>query len=177
MLDPQFAEWFSCFQTSAGQGRKDLTDEDVKSLPVYSYLIAYRPGTRPLQVASILPGRRDADQGPLSKQHARREQGAPVAINECVCGLGTTSGQPPMRERPHQSLLRGIAVVAGTTWKEIRAGATAEARTTTEAGAATEARTTTKAGTTTEARTTAKTGTAKARATETRLGSVGARAD
>ncbi len=28
----------------AGRSRKDLTDEPVKFLPVYSYLIVYRPG-------------------------------------------------------------------------------------------------------------------------------------
>src|SRR2546430_4917501 len=39
---------------SAGHSRKDLTGEDVKFFPVYSYLIVYRPQTRPLQVAAIL---------------------------------------------------------------------------------------------------------------------------
>jgi toxin ParE1/3/4 len=46
----------------AGHHRKDLTDEDVKFFPVYSYLIVYRPKTRPLQIASILHGRRDVEQ-------------------------------------------------------------------------------------------------------------------
>jgi len=31
----------------------------VKFFPVYSYLIVYRPETKPLQVVSILHGRRD----------------------------------------------------------------------------------------------------------------------
>jgi hypothetical protein len=31
----------------------------VKFFPVYSYLIVYRPATKPLQIASILHGRRD----------------------------------------------------------------------------------------------------------------------
>jgi hypothetical protein len=37
----------------AGHRRKDLTDEDVKFFPVYSYLIVYRPETNPLQIASF----------------------------------------------------------------------------------------------------------------------------
>jgi toxin ParE1/3/4 len=46
----------------AGHHRKDLTDENVKFFPVYSYLIVYRPETKPLQIASILHGRRDVEQ-------------------------------------------------------------------------------------------------------------------
>ncbi len=45
----------------AGHWRKDLTDETVKFFPVYSYLIVYRPDTKPLQIVSILHGRRDAE--------------------------------------------------------------------------------------------------------------------
>jgi plasmid stabilization system protein ParE len=43
----------------AGHHRTDLTDQDVKFFPVYSYLIVYRPETNPLQIASILHGRRN----------------------------------------------------------------------------------------------------------------------
>ena len=46
----------------AGHWRKDLTDQAVKFFPVYSYLIVYRPDTKPLQVVSILQGRRDVEQ-------------------------------------------------------------------------------------------------------------------
>lgn len=46
----------------AGHSRKDLTNEEVKFFPVYSYLIVYRPETKPLQIASILHGRRDVEQ-------------------------------------------------------------------------------------------------------------------
>jgi toxin ParE1/3/4 len=46
----------------AGHSRKDLTDVAVKLFPVYSYLIVYRPDTKPLQVVSILHGRRDLEQ-------------------------------------------------------------------------------------------------------------------
>jgi toxin ParE1/3/4 len=46
----------------AGHLRKDLTDADVKFFPVYSYLIVYRPETDPLQIASVLHGRRDVEQ-------------------------------------------------------------------------------------------------------------------
>ena len=45
-----------------GHWRKDLTDEAVKFLPVYSYLIVYRPDTRPLHIVAILQGRRDVQQ-------------------------------------------------------------------------------------------------------------------
>ena len=45
-----------------GHRRKDLTDEDVKFFPVYSYSIVDRPGTNPLQIASILHGRRNVEQ-------------------------------------------------------------------------------------------------------------------
>jgi toxin ParE1/3/4 len=45
----------------AGHWRRNLTDEAVKFFPVYSYLIVYRPDTKPLQIVSILHGRRDAE--------------------------------------------------------------------------------------------------------------------
>lgn len=45
----------------AGHRRKDLTEEDVKFFPVYSYLIVYRADTEPLQIVSILHGRRDLE--------------------------------------------------------------------------------------------------------------------
>jgi len=44
-----------------GHWRKDLTDEAVKFFPVYSYLIVYRPDTKPLHVVAILQGRRDVE--------------------------------------------------------------------------------------------------------------------
>jgi len=42
-----------------GHWRKDLTDKPVKFFPVYSYLIVYLSETKPLQIVSILHGRRD----------------------------------------------------------------------------------------------------------------------
>jgi len=45
-----------------GHWRKDLTNEAVKFFPVYSYLIVYRPDTKPLHVVAILQGRRDVQQ-------------------------------------------------------------------------------------------------------------------
>ena len=45
-----------------GHWRKDLTDEPVKFLSIYSYLIVYRPETSPLQVVAILHGRRDVEE-------------------------------------------------------------------------------------------------------------------
>lgn len=45
----------------AGHSRRDLTDQNVRFFPVYSYLIVYRPDTTPLQVVAILHGRRDLE--------------------------------------------------------------------------------------------------------------------
>lgn len=44
-----------------GHWRKDLTGDVVKFFGIYSYLIVYRPDTKPLQVVSILHGRRDVE--------------------------------------------------------------------------------------------------------------------
>ena len=46
----------------AGHRSKNLTDEGVKFFPVYSYLIVYRPDTKPLQVVAILHGHRNVEQ-------------------------------------------------------------------------------------------------------------------
>jgi plasmid stabilization system protein ParE len=46
----------------AGHSRVDLTDEYVKFSPIYSYLIVYRPDTKPLEIAAVLHGRRDVEQ-------------------------------------------------------------------------------------------------------------------
>jgi antitoxin ParD1/3/4/toxin ParE1/3/4 len=43
----------------AGHWRRDLTSADVRFFSVYSYLIVYRPETKPLEVVSILHGSRD----------------------------------------------------------------------------------------------------------------------
>ena len=45
----------------AGHTRRDLTELPVKFFPVYSYLIVYLPEAQPLQVVSILHGRRDVE--------------------------------------------------------------------------------------------------------------------
>jgi plasmid stabilization system protein ParE len=45
----------------AGHWRKDLTDEPVKFFSLYSYLIVYRPETKPLHVVAILHGYRDVE--------------------------------------------------------------------------------------------------------------------
>jgi plasmid stabilization system protein ParE len=46
----------------SGHWRRNLTDEEVKFFPAYSYLTVYRPDTKPLQVVSILHGHRDVEQ-------------------------------------------------------------------------------------------------------------------
>lgn len=45
----------------AGHWRRDLTDGAVKFFPIYSYLIVYRPETKPLQIVSILHSHRDVE--------------------------------------------------------------------------------------------------------------------
>jgi plasmid stabilization system protein ParE len=52
---------FLAKMSNAGHSRRDLTDEAVKFFPVYSYLIVYRPETKPLEVVSILQGHRDVE--------------------------------------------------------------------------------------------------------------------
>ena len=44
-----------------GQGhrRTDYTKSPILFFPIYSYLIAYRPGTDPLQILGIVHGARD----------------------------------------------------------------------------------------------------------------------
>ena len=44
---------------SAGHWRRDLTDQPVKFLSVYSYVIVYRPETKPVQIVAILHGSRN----------------------------------------------------------------------------------------------------------------------
>jgi toxin ParE1/3/4 len=46
----------------AGHWRRNLTHHPVKFFPVYSYLIVYQPETKPLQIVSVLHGRRDVEQ-------------------------------------------------------------------------------------------------------------------
>ncbi len=53
---------FLAANPAAGHWRRDLTDEVVKFFPVYSYLIVYPHETTPLQIVSILHGRRDVEQ-------------------------------------------------------------------------------------------------------------------
>jgi len=43
----------------AGHRRSDLTSEAVRFFPVYSYLIVYRPETKPVQIVAVLHGRRE----------------------------------------------------------------------------------------------------------------------
>jgi plasmid stabilization system protein ParE len=42
-----------------GHWRRDLTAAEVRFLAVYSYLIVYRPETKPLQIVAILHSHRD----------------------------------------------------------------------------------------------------------------------
>lgn len=42
-----------------GHLREDLTRRPFRFWPVYSYLIVYRPETRPIQILRVLHGARD----------------------------------------------------------------------------------------------------------------------
>lgn len=42
-----------------GHLREDLADEPLRFWPVYSYLIIYRPESKPLEVVRVLHGARD----------------------------------------------------------------------------------------------------------------------
>jgi len=44
-----------------GHRREDLTDEDLRFWPVFSYLIVYRPGGTPLEVVRVLHGHQDVE--------------------------------------------------------------------------------------------------------------------
>jgi plasmid stabilization system protein ParE len=44
---------------NAGHWRHDLTEAAVRFLPVYLYLIVYRPETKPVQIVAVVHGRRD----------------------------------------------------------------------------------------------------------------------
>jgi plasmid stabilization system protein ParE len=46
---------------NAGHWRRDLTDAPVRFFSVYSYLIVFRPDTKPLQIVAIVHGRRDVE--------------------------------------------------------------------------------------------------------------------
>ena len=45
-----------------GHVREDLTSGPVKFWPVYSYLIVYNPGTKPVQIVRVLHAKRDVEQ-------------------------------------------------------------------------------------------------------------------
>jgi plasmid stabilization system protein ParE len=49
-------------QPGAGHVREDLTSRAVKFLPVYSYLIAYDPKTKPVKIIRVLHGMRDIEE-------------------------------------------------------------------------------------------------------------------
>ena len=48
-------------EPGAGHVRDDLTTRPVKFWPIYSYLIVYDPGTKPLQIIRVLHGMRDVE--------------------------------------------------------------------------------------------------------------------
>lgn len=46
-------------QPGIGHSRDDLADESLRIWPVFSYLIIYRPETRPVQVVRVIHGARN----------------------------------------------------------------------------------------------------------------------
>ena len=46
-------------EPGVGHVREDLTDRPLKFWPVYSYLIAYDPETKPVEIIRVLHGMRD----------------------------------------------------------------------------------------------------------------------
>lgn len=44
---------------NGGHWRRDLTSADVRFLSVFSYLIVYRPETKPIEIVAILHAHRD----------------------------------------------------------------------------------------------------------------------
>jgi plasmid stabilization system protein ParE len=42
-----------------GHERPDLTNQPVRFFPIYSYLVIYRPETKPLEIVRVLSGYRD----------------------------------------------------------------------------------------------------------------------
>ena len=54
---------FGRLATTPGMGhkREDLTRRDVRFWPIYSYLVIYRPSSRPLLVVAVLHGNRDVE--------------------------------------------------------------------------------------------------------------------
>ena len=42
-----------------GHTREDLTDKPVRFWPVRSYLIVYRPDTKPMEIVAVIHGARD----------------------------------------------------------------------------------------------------------------------
>jgi plasmid stabilization system protein ParE len=46
----------------SGHWRRDLTGENDKFFTLYSYLVVYRPETKPIQVVAIVHGRRKLEQ-------------------------------------------------------------------------------------------------------------------
>jgi plasmid stabilization system protein ParE len=59
-VEREFYELFASLSEQPGQGhvRPDYTKADVLFFPMYSYLIAYRPNTDPLQIIAIIHGNR-----------------------------------------------------------------------------------------------------------------------
>lgn len=60
-VEAELLQQFESLARRPGQGhrRTDYTKQPILFFPVYSYLIAYRPGTDPLQILAVVHGARD----------------------------------------------------------------------------------------------------------------------
>jgi antitoxin ParD1/3/4 len=57
-------EFYALFESLAqlpnrGHQRRDLTNRQVLFFPLYSFLVVYRPDTRPIRIMAVLRGRRN----------------------------------------------------------------------------------------------------------------------
>ena len=60
-VQAEFYAKFDSLSRHSGQGhrRTDYTKANVLFFPLYSYLIAYRPGSDPLEILAVVHGARD----------------------------------------------------------------------------------------------------------------------
>ena len=60
-VQAEFYDKFASLSEHPGQGhrRTDYMKADVLFFPIYSFMIAYRPGTDPLQILAVVHGARE----------------------------------------------------------------------------------------------------------------------
>jgi len=63
-IESEFYETFASLGRMPGQGhtRADLTKRPVLFFPLYSFLVVYQPGVKPLRIMAVLRGKRNVKQ-------------------------------------------------------------------------------------------------------------------